>query len=268
MRGKLFDVCFVQAFATQLGFGFLAGLAQHQRLALRQAVGVQPLMMVGHRVEAHHRHDEVGRNKLGALVQQLVVGMLAVAADAAPDHRAGVGLHRGAVLQHALAVGLHVQLLQVLGDVAQVVVVRQDRVALGAPEVAVPHAQQGQQYRHVLFERRGLEVLVHGVGTGQQFLEVGGTDGQGDRQADGRPQRVAPAHPVPHREDVFFADAEGHGGGLVAGNGDEVAVQLGFRATLGQVPGTRGHGVLQGLEGIERLRRDDEQSGFGAQVRR
>ncbi|KAF4561606.1 Flagellar motor switch protein FliN (modular protein), partial [Pseudomonas sp. CES] len=116
-------------------------------------------MMVGHRVEAHHRHDEVGRNQLSALVQQLVVGMLAVAADATPDNRTGVGLHRGAVLQHALAVGLHVQLLQVLGDVAQVMVVRQDRVTLGAPEVAVPHAQQGQQHRHVLVERRGLEVL-------------------------------------------------------------------------------------------------------------
>ncbi|MNT97566.1 hypothetical protein D3C72_2399170 [compost metagenome] len=68
-----------------------------------------------------------------------------------------------------------------LGDVTQVVIVRQDRVALRAPEVAVPHAEQGQQHRHVLFERRGQEVLVHGVGTGQQLLEVGHADGQGNR---------------------------------------------------------------------------------------
>ncbi len=47
-----------------------------------------------------------------------------------------------------------------------------------------------------------------------------------------------------------------------------MAVKLGFRAALGQVPGARGHGVFQGLEGVERLRRDDEQGGFGAQVGR
>ncbi len=111
-------------------------------------------------------------------------------------------------------------------------------------------------------------MLVHGVGTGEQFLEVGGADGKRNRQADGGPQRIAPTDPVPHREDVLFADAKRHGGGLVAGNGDEVAVQLGFRAALGQVPGTRGHCVLQGLEGVERLGRDDEQGGFGAQAGR
>ncbi|MCY1442538.1 hypothetical protein D9M71_589130 [compost metagenome] len=110
-------------------------------------------MVIGHRVEADHRYDEVRRDQLGALVQQLVVCMLAVATDAAPDDRAGIMVHRGTVLAHALAVGFHVQLLQVLGDVAQVVVVRQDRVALRAPEVAIPDTQQGQQNWHVLIER-------------------------------------------------------------------------------------------------------------------
>ncbi|MNO66040.1 hypothetical protein D3C76_568200 [compost metagenome] len=47
-----------------------------------------------------------------------------------------------------------------------------------------------------------------------------------------------------------------------------MAIQLGFRTALGQVPGTRGHGVLQCFEGVERLRRNDEQGGFGAQVGR
>ncbi|MNK91257.1 hypothetical protein D3C87_1113470 [compost metagenome] len=109
-------------------------------------------------------------------------------------------------------------------------------------------------------------MLVHGVGTGQQFLEVGHADGQGNRQTDGRPQRVAPADPVPHREDVLFADAERYRGGVVARNRDEVAIQLGFRTTLGQIPGTGSLGVLQGFEGVEGFRRDDEQRGLGAQL--
>ncbi|MNS47158.1 hypothetical protein D3C72_796790 [compost metagenome] len=266
MRREFVYVGFAHAFVAQLGFGLGQGLAEHQRLALRQAVGVQPLVVVGHRVEADDRHDEVRRNQLGALVQQLVVGVLTVAADTAPDHRPGVGGHGLAVLAHAFAVGFHVQLLQVLGDVTQVVIVRQDRVALRAPEVAVPHAEQGQQHRHVLFERCALEVLVHGVGTGQQFLEVGHADGQGNRQADGRPQRVAATDPVPHREDVFFADTEGYGGGVVARYRDEMAIQLGFRTPLGQIPGTGGLGVFQGFEGVEGFRRDDEQRGLGAQL--
>ncbi|MNI70607.1 hypothetical protein D3C73_1264290 [compost metagenome] len=181
MRREFLHFGVTHAFVAQLGFGLGKGLAEHQRLALGQAVGVQPLVVVGHWVEADDRHDEVGRDQLGALVQQLVVGVLTVAADAAPDYRPGVCGHGLAVLAHALAVGFHVQLLQVLGDVTQVVIVRQDRVALRAPEVAVPHAEQGQQHWHVLFERRGQEVLVHGVGTGQQLLEVGHADGQGNR---------------------------------------------------------------------------------------
>src|SRR5450830_670759 len=88
-------------------------------------------------------------------------------------------------------------------------------------------------------------MLVHGVGPRQQLLEVRHADGQGDWQADGRPQRVTAADPVPHREDVFFANTEGHGCRVVARYGDEVAIQLGFRATLGQVPGAGGLGVFR-----------------------
>ncbi|MNQ37658.1 hypothetical protein D3C85_512090 [compost metagenome] len=45
-----------------------------------------------------------------------------------------------------------------------------------------------------------------------------------------------------------------------------MAIQLGFRTTLGQIPGTGGLGVLQGFEGVEGFRRDDEQRGLGAQL--
>ncbi|MNO72247.1 hypothetical protein D3C76_631880 [compost metagenome] len=268
VRCQLLDLGLGHALGTQLGFRFFARLAEHQCLALGQAVGVQPLMVVGHWVETDHWNDEVRRDQLRALVQQLVIGVLAIATDAAPDDRAGVMVNRGAVLAHALAVGLHVQLLQMLGDVAQVMIIRQDRMALRAPEIAVPDAEQGQQYRHVLLEWCVLEVLVHGVGTGQQLLEVGHADGQGDRQADGRPQGVTAAYPVPHREDVFFTNAEGDSGGVVARYRDEVTVKLCFRATLGQVPAACCLGVFQGFQGAEGFRGNNEQRCFGAQLGR
>ena len=262
MRRQPLYFGFWHALGTQFGLGLLTRLALHQRLGLRQAVGEQPLVMVGQRVVAVDRDDEVRRYQQTALVQQLVVGMLTVAADATPDDRPCGNVQFATVLAHALAVGLHVQLLQVLGEVTQVVVVWQDGVALRAPEIGVPDTQQGHQHRHVLGQWRLGEVLVHGVGTGQQLLEVGYADGQGDGQTDGRPQRVTPANPVPHGEDVLFADTELDGGLAVAGHGDEVAMQLLFRAAHGQVPVARGQGVLQGFQGAEGLAGNDEQRGF------
>lgn len=45
-----------------------------------------------------------------------------------------------------------------------------------------------------------------------------------------------------------------------------MAIQLRFGTALGEVPGAGGLGVLQGFEGIEGFRRDDEQRGLGAQL--
>ena len=44
------------------------------------------------------------------------------------------------------------------------------------------------------------EVLVHRVRAGEQLAEAVGADGDGDRQADGRPHRIAAADPVPEAE--------------------------------------------------------------------
>ena len=46
------------------------------------------------------------------------------------------------------------------------------------------------------------EMLVHLVRAGQQLLEVVHAQVEGDRQADRRPERIAPADPVPELEHV------------------------------------------------------------------
>ncbi len=223
-------------------------------------------MVVGNGVVADHRHDEVGWNERGALVQQLMVGMLTIGAYAAPDHRAGSAGDRRTVLPHALAVGLHIHLLQVFDEVAQVMVVGQEGIALSAPEVVVPDAEHCQQHRHVAFERFRQEMLVHAIGAGQQVLEVGHADRQRDGQADCRPQRITTTNPVPHREDVLLANTEIDGGLLIAGDSDEVAVELLFGAALAQIPGARGLGILQRFECAEGLAGDDEQGRFDVEL--
>ena len=122
----------------------------------------------------------------------------------------------------ALAVALHVELLQVGRQPMQVLFVRQHGVRLGAEHARVPHAQQPEHHRQVALDRRGPEVLVHLVRAVEELLEVPEAGGQRDRQADRRPQRVAAADPVPEHEHVLGRDAELADRGLVGRDGDEV----------------------------------------------
>ncbi len=131
------------------------------------------------------RGDEVCRYQLRSLVDQLVKGMLAVNAGGTPDDRAGVVVHGFALQGNTLAVALHVALLQVGRQFAQVVVVGQDRVAAGIEKITVPDTQHGQDDRHVLFERGLLEMQVHLVRATEQRTEIVHADHQCDRQADG-----------------------------------------------------------------------------------
>ena len=152
--------------------------------------------------------DEVRRHEPGALVDELVEGVLPVGAGLAPEHLAGVVADGGAVPAHALAVGLHRELLEVGREPVQQLRVGEDGVGVGAEEVGVPDVEQAHLERHVGRCGSGAEVLVHGVEAGQQVGEVVGTDGDDQRQADGRVHRVATADPVPEAERVVGVDAE------------------------------------------------------------
>ena len=120
------------------------------------------------------KRDEVARDELRALVDQLVEGVLAVRARLAPHDRAGLVVDGVAVERDVLAVALHVELLQVGGEAGEVLVVGEDGDGLGAEEVVVPEPDEAEQHGQVLRERRRAEVLVHGVEAGQHLVEVVG----------------------------------------------------------------------------------------------
>lgn len=73
----------------------LGRLAERQRLRLRQEVGQQDLMVEAgtHRVVRLCRRDEVARDQTGALMDQLVEGVLAVCARLAPHDRTSAVVH-------------------------------------------------------------------------------------------------------------------------------------------------------------------------------
>mmetsp|Transcript_3253 Transcript_3253/g.8600 ORF Transcript_3253/g.8600 Transcript_3253/m.8600 type:complete len:231 (-) Transcript_3253:7-699(-) len=194
----------------RLGLGLV--LALHERFRLREEVGEQDGVMLADWILRDDGCDEVGGDQLGALVHQLVEGVLTVGARLAPNDRAGRCGHGRAVALYALAVRLHVALLEVGGEAVHVLVVRQDSVRLGAVKVPVPNAEHRQHHGQVGRERRGGEVLVHGVRSAHEGGEVVPPDGESNRRADRRPRRVAATHPVPEAEHVLGVDAKlGHG---------------------------------------------------------
>ena len=77
-----------------------------------------------------------------------------------------------------------------------------------AQAVAVEHVRQGQQHRGVALERRGQEVGVHRRAARQQPLEHLRAQADGAGEAHRRPQRIAPADPVPEGEHAVGANAE------------------------------------------------------------
>ena len=118
-------------------------------------------VVVADRVVRLAEADEIGGDEVRPLVDELVEAVLSVRAGLAPLDRAG-GVGDGlAVLRHGLAVRLHVHLLEVRREAAEVLVVGQYGVALGAVGVRIEDAEEREHHGHVLLEAGRAEVLVH-----------------------------------------------------------------------------------------------------------
>ena len=127
-------------------------------------------------------------------------------------------------------------------------------------KVVVPDAQQPQHDRHVAVQRRGAEMVVHGVIAVEHAEEILRPDGDHQRQPDRRRQAVAAADPVPEREHVpLGVDSEsgdqfrtGRERDEMLGNGRLVFHRL-------EQPALGAFRVGHRLLGRERLAGDDEQ---------
>ena len=91
--------------------------------------------------------DKFHRHHVGSLVQHLKVSMLAVGAWLAPEHGRRAKGQRLTFAVHALAVALHLQLLQVSRPAPQGTVVGRNAAAGETMKVAVPDIQQTQTHR-------------------------------------------------------------------------------------------------------------------------
>ncbi len=107
-----------------LGLDLLGRLAEGQRLGLGEDVRQEHVVVPAEGVERLAERDEVTRNEPGALMNQLVKGMLAVGSRLAPVDGTGIVGDLGPIERDVLAVALHRQLLQIGGEALQVLLVR------------------------------------------------------------------------------------------------------------------------------------------------
>ena len=73
-----------------LGSDLLLGLAERQRLGLGEHVGHQQVVVVAERIQRLGETDQVDRDQLGALVDQLIEAVLTVGSGFTPEDRAGL----------------------------------------------------------------------------------------------------------------------------------------------------------------------------------
>lgn len=148
MRQNLLQRLPFQPLPLQLRPRLLRRLPCHQRLGLCQKIRQQDLVVQTpcDGIVRFGRRKEVGWYQPGALMDQLVEGVLAVGAGFTPDDGAGAVIDFLSGAGNVLSVALHVTLLEVCGETVEVLVVGEESVGLRTEEVAVPDSQESQNY--------------------------------------------------------------------------------------------------------------------------
>src|SRR5690606_32671408 len=157
---------------------------------------------------------------------ELIERVLSVRARLTPDHRPRLVVDHRPFTRDALAVRLHVSLLEVGRETVQILIVGKDRMALGAEEVGVPDPEQTQHHRHVPLQGTGAEVLVHLECAGEQTLKVVEADEEAYGESDRRPERVPSTDPIPEDEHVLRSDPEPLHFLLIGGERDEMTPKM------------------------------------------
>src|SRR6476660_7525950 len=111
---------------------FLGRFPESQRLALREYVRQEYVVMPANRIESLGERNKVTRNQPGPLMDQLIERVLTVGSRLAPVHGAGRISNFGAIERNVFAVTLHGQLLKIGRKALQILLVGQYGNSFGA----------------------------------------------------------------------------------------------------------------------------------------
>src|ERR1700737_5242936 len=127
--------------------------------------------MTSEMVEGLAKCDEVARNQLRALVDELVERMLPVGSGFAPEDGSRLIIDRSPVQRHMLAVRLHRELLQISWKPLEILIVGEDANGLRAAKIIVPDSEQTHQDRQVPVDRRGGKEFIYRGEAGEHRAE-------------------------------------------------------------------------------------------------
>lgn len=135
-------------------------------------------------------------------------------------------------------------------------------MGLGSEEVGIPYAQKTTKDRDILLQWCLFEMLVHGLSTGKEFVEVVKPNIQGNAQANRTPDAVPATYPACEAEHVLLVDTKFGDFLLIGGEGDEVFCDVFVRPSGLEKPSLGGVGIGRRLGGGEGLGRHEEQRRF------
>jgi len=124
---------------------------------------------------------------------------------------------------NAFAVAFHLSLLQIGRQVFHVLVIRQDGLRVSAEEVVVPNTQQSHYYGDVALKGDIAEVLICLVSAAQEGFEIIHSNRNCHRKTNCRPNREAPANPIPKLKHICRINAEALDLSGVGGDSHKVA---------------------------------------------
>ncbi|KAI6752010.1 hypothetical protein HG531_006706 [Fusarium graminearum] len=135
-------------------------------------------------------------------------------------------------------------------------------MSLGLEKVRVPNAQETTENRDVLLERSLAEVLVHGVSTAEELVEVVKANVESDAQTNGTPDRVTTTDPALKAKHVLAVNAKLGHLLLVGGESNKVLGNLALVVGLLEEPLLGCVGVGGGLGSGKGLGGNEEESGL------
>ena len=138
-------------------------------------------------------------------------------------------------------------------------------MCLGTEEVRVPYTEQTTDDGNVLLKRGLLEVLVHGMGTSKELVEVVEANVEGNTQTNGTPDTVTSTNPVREAKHVLLVNTKLGNFCLVGRESDKVLGNVLLLCAV-QEPSFGSVGVGDGLSGGESLGSNEEEGGLGVGV--
>ncbi len=212
-----------------------------------------------------NRGDELDGRHDRTLMQQLEHSMLRVGADATPCNRCRRPIDRLAIARHALAIALHLQLLEIGWQQPQPLIIGEQGARLAPHDTRIILVHESRDQRGVPGRIGQPEVPVHRRRALQQAFKRIPAKRQSSRETDGRPERIAPAYRLGKRQDARFVHAPFDR--LVGIGGQRNHLAIGIIHPRLDKPVDRARGVQHGFGGGEGFGRNGDQCRFRIKAR-